>query len=92
MFRIEIDKDALETGRKMIIYSHSRKSIHNDKYFYTSMRRDSRDIFIILFLNFQQCDKMTKNLEDNYSTLILKDHRIIRFIILYVNSRLKLLG
>lgn len=40
MLRIEIDNDAAETGRRMIIYSRSRKRIDNDKYFYTSMRRD----------------------------------------------------
>ena len=63
MLRIEIDNDAAETGRRMIIYSRSRKRIDNDKYFYTSMRRDWRDIFVILFLNLRRCDKMTKNLE-----------------------------
>ena len=63
MLHIEIDNDAAETGRRMIIYSRSRKRIDNDKYFYTSMRRDWRDIFVILFLNLRRCDKMTKNLE-----------------------------
>lgn len=58
MFRIEIDNDVVETARKMIIYSHSRKRIDNDQYFYTSMGRDWRDIFIVLMKK-----KMTKNLE-----------------------------